>query len=520
MGEVVALKRTRLPRSRDAFYQAIPVNEIQGRMFHFGRNKMEDADLAARERQKALEQIGCLPEDRSFQIIFDPNYGVPGPLAYRIWTGIEKTLSDAGSGYGGRLQLTARQIAKIARRSFSGQAAKEIGVALNQLKNARIHYWHADSTVMNKDGTPVIRQEEFSLIESMTNTRANHKTAPHFYIITVPEIILGFLFQDRYFFCMSWDRVKDLQPQSQSVARILYRYMSYRFSNAKTENFRYTKDYATMCNEWFGGLNPYTKKSEILRKHLDPRFKPIVGTDLLQSYDLKLNKNRTGYNVIFKPGKEFFTDYRAFYTKQLPLNFGDHITEQDPHLGSPETNQQDGAFALLGFFHDTWFKEEAERDYLDAEVNYAQAILDDYTLDQAKSFVTWGIEQAHKTRFDMRTFNALKQYRSSWQNKTSKDQKRNKIIVKEQESQANETAKREYESYCLKEVRKAIDGLNKQESDLLETQAMKDLTLQYPNKDNFESMHILAVKRRLMQERLILPDFENWKYSISVDETI
>ncbi|MGQ7848665.1 hypothetical protein ACUNV4_29485 [Granulosicoccus sp. 3-233] len=511
MGEIVQLKKTRIPRARDAFYQAIPVNEIQGRYFHFGRNKIPIELLAEREREKADSLFEGLPDDRNFEIIHDPTYGVPGALAYRIWTGIEKMLSDFGSTFDGRLKLSTRQIAKIAGRSYSGQASKEISQAIKQLSRSEITYWYDHPELKNEDGTPEVHQETFSLIDKVSFVRDQRKSAPHYYIITVPEIILGFLFHDRYFFCMSWDRVKELPPQSQSVARILYRYMSYRYSKANSVNFLYTKDYATMCEQWLGGVKPLDTKSRLLQKHLAPRLDPIIATGLLSSYEAKRNKAKDGFNILFTPGEEFFADFASFYKKQLPLNFGSYKSERDPHLGHPETNLEDGAFALLAHFHEHWFGADAERDYLNAEIEFAQQILSQVTLSDAKVFVTWAITRAHETKFKMQTFNALKTYFSTWKSERKKEADRLHKMEAVRAKEMEALDERRYEDFVQARAQEIIDGLSQNDRDDLAKNARAQLQLQFPNEKKFLSGHLLSVERRLITDTHDIPTFDDWK---------
>jgi len=513
MGEIVQLKKTRMPRSRDAFYQAIPVNEIQGQFFYFGRNKLSDAELFAREKAKAQELYNGLPDDRNFEIIHNANHGMPGALAYRIWTGIEKFLSDAGSNFDGRLKLSTRQIAKMAGRSYSEQAAKEIVQAIKQLETSEITYWYEHPTQINEDGSPEIHQENFSLIDKVSIVRDGKRSAPHYYIITIPEIILGFLFHDRYFFCMSWDRVKTLSPQSQSVARILYRYMSYRYSKAKTTNFLYTKNYATMCREWFGDVKPYKKMSEITRTHLAPRFEPIIDAGLLESYTVTPNKAADGFNVNFIPGKEFFADFASFYKKQLPLDFGAFKSAHDPHLGSPNTNLEDGAFALLGHFHENWFGDKAQRDYLSKEIELAQTILKGSPLEDAQKFVDWAISKAKETNFKMQTFNALGQYHAQWKTERKREENRLEKMEINRARDEEKASEKLYEDFVQSEAQSIIDSMTDDDRTALRTDAEKQLQLQLPDTKKFLSGHVLSVERRIIVESHDLPNYDSWKAS-------
>lgn len=150
-----------MPGARDAFFQAIPVNEIQGRNLHFGRNKLFSAELTKREREKADTLFEALPVDRDLEIIHDPTYGVPGALAYRMCIGIEKMLSDFGSEFDGRLKLSTRQIAKLAGRSYSGQESKEISQAIKQLARTEITYWYDHPELVNDDGSHEVHQVRF-----------------------------------------------------------------------------------------------------------------------------------------------------------------------------------------------------------------------------------------------------------------------------------------------------------------------------------------------------------------------
>ena len=513
MGEVVQLKRTKIPRSRDAFYQAIPVNEIQGRFFYFGRQKMSPEELFKREHEKADRVLTKAPTTTDYEILYDPRYGVPGPLAYRLWTGIEKLISDLGSDIPSYLGLSMRQLSGLAGRSVGGKTAKEIAVAIEQLKKTTIKYWYEDPEHTGDDGKPKIISKEFSLLKphETASVADSRDDAPHFYRLVVSDIVLGFLYHDRYFFCMSWDRVKELPPQSQSIARILYRYMSYRYSKAKTVNFVYTKDYATMCREWFGDLTPGKTISEIKRKHLAPRFDPIIETGLLASYTITHNKAKDGFNVSLTPGKDFFTDFSAFYNKQLPLDLGAYQRTKDSHLGQPHANIEDGSFALLHHFYNEWFGENTDHDFLNAEIEFARSLFQESQLDESKKFITWSIAKARETKFDMQTFNALKPYRAKWKKERSREEQRlekmEAVRAKENEVRLKST----YESQYKSDMISAIDALSENERLELTEEARRQLSLEFPDTDKFMDAHVVSVERRIMSERLNFPDYDTWK---------
>ena len=70
---------------------------------------------------------------------------------------------------------------------------------------------------------------------------------------------------------------------------------------------------------------------------------------------------------------------------------------------------------MVGYFHEQFFGKDAAKDYIDAEIEFAQSLLSKWALDDTKKFIDWAISQARATNFQMQTINAINQYQSTWE---------------------------------------------------------------------------------------------------------
>ena len=503
-------ERNKLPTSRDAFYQAITLNEILGRYFSFSRAKISEQALLEQERRKRQIHNSMLPEDRQFEIFFDPSCGVPGPLAYRIWTGLEKIVSDYGYGYvfPKTLILSTRQLLQISDRSYSGAAAKEVALAISQLEKTSITYWSEDPTNLNSNGVAQIREESFSLIKPVSIVRERKKSSPHLFRISIHPNVWRFIDKDGNYFCMSWQRINDLLPPCQVVARYLFRYMSYRYSKSNTKKFHYLKDYSTMCCDWFGGLSPYSRQSEIVRKHLSPRLDPLVSKGILSGYNVCRNKGGTGFNICFHPGKQFFLDFDHFYRKRPELICDGNTDENQSNL-SPEVPDGD-VIILLQHFCTAWFGAKTEYEFLATEYNFAQALVSEFSIEECKRFVDWAIGQARNTGFDIQTINALKQYLRSWRTESEKRTARVTREADELNARRDKEAEEEYEKYCTLQAQRYIDSLEIGEREQLTEVAKEQLMIEYPEVRPLGKGLIRARERVIVRKLIELQPRQQW----------
>lgn len=507
MSEVVRLKKTRLPTPSDAFYQAIPLSEIQGRYFTFARQRssagvdgLSEVGRRARRRRRQID-----PNGPPFEIVYHPEYGTPGPLAYRIWAGLEKIMSDAGTRFDGEFHLTIRQLAQIAGRSYNGGLVDEILEALDQLRYTNVHYWYR-ATSSEK---PEVADSVFSLLDGLSRVRENEDSAPYFVSLRVSEEVRSFIHHDRLYYCMSWSRLDALDPKCHSLARILYRYLSYRYSESKDSTFTYCKDYASMCTAWFGGITPLDKSSAARVKHLAPRLEPIIATGLLERYEIVANKRRTGFNVTFHPGPGFFKDFERFYQQKLPIVLADH----QPMLPSAKgvDGDSDETLVLLQHFSSAWFGMDVVQDFLDSDVRLGKQLLEEFGHEQSCAFIDWAIVEARKSDFRMRTFSALKSYRAAWKSESAARSVRAAKEAAIAAQSHDRGLQREYDKEQRQALRALRAELTDDERDALRQAALLEIQRTSPTDVRPLDVHIKTVENRLLSERESLAGFDAWK---------
>jgi hypothetical protein len=201
----------------------------------------------------------------------------------------------------------------------------------------------------------------------------------------------------------------------------------------------FDKNYVPICTTWLN-LKPFTQKSRIEEqlRSLDD----LVERRLLRAW--KIIKGKEGqWKVIAYPGTGFFADYENMYRRKGPT--------REPQQVEPEP------LMFLRDFHKQLGREQEE--FAPKEVSYVRSLLSRYGQDGLREFMSFGLAEANKTKFDMQWFGALSLYEGKWQ---ATHQKKRKIQERQAATAAccacNDVGMLEFEDgtvgHCPHEVQK------------------------------------------------------------------
>lgn len=360
---------------------------------------------------------------------FNPAYGQPGTLAYKIHTIILKKLSDYGfarkSAAGlpeGAVAFSWRELTRLLDRSWSGKNTAELYEALMQIHQTTV--WCSFREKMPK----ATRERKFAAVTLRLYSEVwfagQGRDIEQCVVVVNPRIVRSLF--ERHFICINFDRMRSLD----AIGIALYKRLFYHLSNhldpkgewehlsegeraQRRRQLMFKKDYADICTEWLGGLTVHRYRADITRQlgsHLDR----LVERRLLSKFEITLKAKEEGFNLVFYPGRGFFGDWEAFYGKKLGLQLQAEGMSDARAIGSP--------LALVAYFHRSL--GHGHNSFALSESEYALDLLKEHGFDELKAFVDFGIQEARKTGFKMQSFNALKVYVGRWFDERSKTEER------------------------------------------------------------------------------------------------
>ena len=203
-----------------------------------------------------------------------------------------------------------------------------------------------------------------------------------------------------------------------TIGQALYMRLFFHFANLydgrNARGLSFPKRYDDMCREWLGGLTVLQHRSKIIGEQLGPHLAQLIATGFLAGYSVEKAKTREGFVVTLKPGKLFFEDYDRFYRnrKQGDLQFEFHGERRD--IAEPlrvaylfaekRTGQPVTSIAFVP----------------SKDVETAKQILAEVPFSEMANFISFGLEQASRTNFNVQTLGGLKQYLAPYLTERSK----------------------------------------------------------------------------------------------------
>ena len=386
--------------------EEINILRLEGSLFCFDPRE-------ARRRTGRL----TLSDARKEPIAIDlhPGYGQPSVLAYRVLQAIFLKITEEGVAfttdgravYRDTASFSQRELASLIGRAWSGKKlSEELYTAIMQLRRTAI------SAALYDKETDDWRVFDFSVLSEAlfagrgeTLTRCSVRLAPS----------LTTSINKRHVAFFNLYRLRTLEP----IGLALYKRIFYHLSNlyqprSSKQGLRFTKDYEKICREWLGGLKPRRYKSDIIMNQLGHHLDALTASGLLRRWSVERNKEETGYNVSFWPGKGFFTDYELYY-----------LGHQQPRLqfkATAELRSIQKPLELVSHFH-RQLGHDRNR-FEEHETAYADELLEGHDEHEIRDLIGYALEEAKKTKFDMLFFSALKRYHAPWQSDRKRRQAR------------------------------------------------------------------------------------------------
>lgn len=497
MNEVISFRPNEI-LDPEKFYHEINLLRIEGHYFCFNPKESTKKvnTLSLIEKIKTPEGLIEHP------ITIDPSnkYGRPSVLAYKILQAIIKKHSDYGRPFPNGVPFSQRELAKVTgRKSYGGQSQKQFFNAIMQLRRTGV------VCSFYKKETKEWIAVDFQILDSVLFSGKKNEIKQCFFCLN-PAIINSL--NNYYAFCLNFSRMEKLEPIASTFFKRLFFYFSNIYSKSRTNKFVFTKDYASVCKTWLGGLKVLKYRSKILKEQLGPHLRKLKETGLIKRFEIEKNNKGDGFNLVFSPGTGFYEDYKKFYGQYPQMELPFKQVSEERYIQKPMLLTKYFYQKLLG-------TDELEETFLsESEVNFVSSLLEKHSYGDIQDWIDYSIEQAKKTGFLIKKFGGIKNYQTEFFVK--KDQiKANKIKgQKEKEYRAKKESKQRlewpYKLYRIDMVknftkRLSPNKLKEIEATVKEEEAKKT----DPNTRWFKSIVSVSLENRLAELAGIL-SFEEW----------
>lgn len=430
-------------------------------------------------------------------LVVEPNekYGYPSILAYKVLQAILKKLTDYGYPVQSAVSFTQRELSSLAqRKSWGGRDGKELLQAVKQLRRTTI-----TATIYNKETDEWVTESFEILIRDIFSGRKNNINQCVVYLN--PTIVDSL--NNRYTFCINYTRLSQLEAIGVALYKQLYFKFGYLHSAKKLRDKTFIKDYATICNEWLGGLKVLSFKSKIEKEQLGKHLDQLKKVKLIRSYKIEKNSKGDGFNIIFVVGSGFYHDYEHFYKRALQPGL--------PFERANDEHEVQHPLELVRYFHEKKHGAHHMRDIVvsEKERGHAKTLLETYSFTECKALVDYALQEAAITKFDMKQFGAVKLYRAGFEGSRERRERYKKQKAAAQARAEQEALKDRYDEYRQNEFRRIRAELPRDELAAIEDPIREGLCAEKGRAVGFEGLVRVQVNK-IIEERFAILTYEEW----------
>lgn len=408
MSENAPKPRRSLPSipNADTFVQELNVLQLEGLLFDFSRKHADKTtDIV-----EANDATG-----RSVRLNFDPRYGRPSILAYRVLQAIFRKLTSEGYPFGDTVSFSRHELMQLAGRTMGGAQSQELYRAIQQLRRTDITCEITDKASEQRD----------TMVFSLVNAAlfSEHRGRVQACSLSPDPMIIKSL-NDRHWAAFNWDRMKDLDP----VGMVLYKQLFWQLCRlagrtikelkvadadhpmvvkSSLSEMRYNKDLGDIFAHWLGGLKLPPRKGKIIEKYGE-RLRALQAAGLIANYDIRKGASAGDFTLIVRPGGAFVSDYLDLYLSRYQPRLKYQSTSDQITIAEP--------LALVAEFHKGLNNATAvDTDvFSDKDRTFALQLIGKYGLDGARAFVDYALNAIKADGFPIRHFTGARQYVNPW----------------------------------------------------------------------------------------------------------
>jgi hypothetical protein len=455
----------------------------------------------ARSRTGKIE-INRGVAEKGIAVRFDPEYAQPGPFAHKVAMAVIRKQSGFGRPAQKSISFSQRELIRMTgRKSMGGRQSEELALALKQIRYSHVlaHFKNEDRFV----------EHDFSIFNEVLIERRASPTDP---IVACTIVIADPIIQslnDKHFTCLNHALMQELSTIGAAFYMRLFYHFATHYDGHHMDRVVFRKRYEDICSEWLGGITVLKHRSKILGEQLGSHLDQLVSLGFLRSYTLTPAEGRDGFVLTFRPGDQFKTDYRTFYTRRSPGEVRFTFHDENREIGEPHR------VAYLFMEKRTGRKPDAIAFVSSKEVETAKELLAHLSMAQIPDFLDYALAEAGKTRFDPQTLGGVRQYLYGYQQARQRQNSSKAAAVARQAQERQTGLHMDYDQYRRTEAEQLFDRLPTEEQTAIEAQARAKLNLKGPTSGYMAETLVRVEKHRLTIERHPgkVADFERWSVS-------
>jgi hypothetical protein len=451
------------------------------------------------QQREFIERIKSVSEilERPIRIEPNPNYGYPSIIAYKVLQACMKKLSDYGYPIAENVCFSQRELARmIGRKSFGGADSDAILQAAMQLNSTKVwcSFYDKETKEWKAGSIYIIEECLFS----------GKKDRLQQCVFKINSRIVRSLNQ-RHAFWINYQRIEGFEPITTALYKHLFYHFSNLFSQVRTPEFSFNKDYADLCTQWLGSLTVLKYKSKILKEQLGRHLQQLKECGLLDRFELAKRADGDGFAFVFHPGPGFFEDYQRFYGGgQPPLPFAKAADEKNLHQ----------PMRVVQYFYTKLYQTDELGDFIlsDKEVEQAAKLLEKHPYEEVCGFIDYALAETPKTAYDVKTFAGIKQYYPGFL-----AHRKTLLQAEAQERQRREEARNrhleeQYRIFRRQRLKDLRQTLSAEELHALEKAARAHVEATHSQPIGREILVRLQAEQ-FLAEKHALPSLDEWKAS-------
>jgi hypothetical protein len=476
-------------------FHEINLLHLEGHYFTFDPK----AARAVRDPLKEINERWRDPERNTVEpVSITPNhaYGTPSVFAYKVFQAILKKLSDYGYPVPEKVSFGHREIMRlIGRDAYGGNDSKQLVKVLHQFRHTGINCWLYDKS------TEEAASLSFSLATTFLYTYKKRGQISLFTMYLHPFIIKSI--NEQYTFCLNFGRMEKLEAISTALYKHLYFHFSNIYSQKKSKDFIFRKNYAEICRMWLGGLKVGKYKATIVRDQLGKHLEALKTTGLIKSYTIEKNAAKDGFNLICRPGAGFFEDYEHFYKRRMQAELPFTLAVDENTIQKPQE--------IVHYFYRKLYGTNEANDlgFSEKETAFAVSLLDKHTEGDLRGFIDYGLAEANKTNFDIKTLGGLKKYYLPYTKHLAGEARSKALGAEKEEQRVHERKLAAYDSYRQGEVARIRGALSPAEVEAIESGIQAKLEAQHPGAKIFSGWIRQGADRSIAEKHGVL-SFDEW----------
>jgi hypothetical protein len=425
-----------------------------------------------------------------------PDYGQPGPGHFKVFMAILKKLSDYGRPVPNKVYFSRAELARLVDRSWSGNANKQLVRFLYGLAHTRVSTSFYDRTQDTWQLANFSIPSEFILSGKGSKLQSC--------AVTIPEVIQRSL-EDRFFSCLNFARIRG----ASTIEAALYIRLWHHFSNLHEHGTRNAvqvrKRYDAICQEWLGGLTVLHHRSKIIREQLGPHLDRLVASKFLRSYGIEKTAKGDGFNITFLPGRAFFEEYDAVYKRRTQPEIQFQFHEEEAEIGHP--------IELVRRFHELRTGQKITAAHITpAEQAYATTLIGELGYDAAMAFVDYGVARADASGYAVNALSGLKIYVADFLGTRAARERARQRAANRDKERREETDRAAYAAFCERQAEEFLAAAPAVVATEIESDAIAKVRSRGGMFARMAGPLAIRIERMaLVQERLQLPSFEDWR---------